>query len=240
MDIQPNEQALIEKWLNAEPNGEPFPVPFEEAWKITGYKQKQHAKRRLTAKKSPLIEGEDYLSQSGQWAAQGRSSDLLFLTCDGFKHFCLMAETDKRRSIRQYFIEAEKNWRLVQEQHSTVAQEVEAENLRLQIAVLDRQNHLIDKEIRCRELDHTLLTCHGAPVVLALRGKSDQVVEVEKATVEVIDEKHNVNFRGQTLKQVAEHLKKTFGVEFKSGTALKQYLEENNAGHLVAQTPRSV
>jgi len=73
-----------------------------------------------------------------------------------------------------------------------------------------------------------------------MRGYRDQVVEVEKPTVEVIDQKHNISFRGQTLKQIADHLKKTFGIEFKSGVALKRYLEENNAGHLIAQTPRSV
>ncbi|PNW54817.1 UNVERIFIED_CONTAM: hypothetical protein BEN50_09065 [Euhalothece sp. KZN 001] len=232
-----NIQDQISLWLKQEQNGEVFPVDFELAWEMAGYKHRKNAQNSIEFN---LIKGEEFLPKEVKIPSGGRPKRSFRLSCDGFKQFCLLARTEAGRQIRQYFIEAEKNWRLVQEQHSTVAQEVEAEKLRLQIAVLDRQNHLIDKEIQCRELDHTLLTCHGAPVVLALRGKSDQVVEVEKPTVEVIDQKHNVSFRGQTLKQVAEHLKKTFGVEFKSGTALKRYLEENNAGHLIAQTPRSV
>lgn len=111
-----------------------------------------------------------------------------------------------------------------------------------ELKALAAQSTVLDKQLELRKLDHTMLTMHGAPIVLALRGKEDQVVEVEKKTVEVIDERHNqsVRFKGQTLKQIADHLKETNGVTFKSGKALKEFLAKQNAEHLVAQTPRSV
>jgi hypothetical protein len=80
--------------IEAERSGVEFPVPFETAWQMAGYKQKGHAKRKLTSTKSRLIENRDYLSTSGKSSHSGRSSDEIWLTCDAFKQFCLLAETD--------------------------------------------------------------------------------------------------------------------------------------------------
>jgi len=223
-------QERINGWLQRERDGEQFPVDFEQAWQIPSYQKRQNA---LINVENNLIEGEEFLPKSVKNPGRGRSKRSFTLSCDGFKQFCLLARTETGRQIRQYFIECEKNWRMIQEKQGTLAEDIELEKLKLQSQILDQQ-------LANKQLDHTLLSLHGVANVLAMRGYRDQVVEVEKPTVEVIDQKHNVSFRGQTLKQIADHLKKTFGIEFKSGTALKRYLEENNAGHLIAQTPRSV
>jgi phage anti-repressor protein len=110
------EQTQVKKWLQAELDGEQFSVDFDVAWVMAGYSRKDHAKRRLTNQSSFLIKGEDYminpnddlLPQSGEWTSEGRLSDRIVLSCDAFKHFCLMAQTTKGREIRQYFIEVEK------------------------------------------------------------------------------------------------------------------------------------
>lgn len=112
--IQFDVQQLVDSWLEAERNGDRFPVPFDTAWVIAGYQQKGHAKRKLTGKTSMLVEGEDYLSRSGEWTDGGRSSDSIQLTCDAFKQFCLMAGTEEGKQTRLYFIAAEKRLKEIQ------------------------------------------------------------------------------------------------------------------------------
>ena len=104
--------------------------------------------------------------------------------------------------------------------------ELANENLRMQKAILDRQD--------------TMLILHGAPIVLALMGRSDQIVETDRPTIEVIDEKHNVRFKGQTVKQVAEHLASNCGIKIKSGAEVRRCLERAGRSDLIAQTPRSI
>lgn len=100
-----DEQNQVQKWLEAEKNGDPFPVDFELAWQMAGYAYKQDACNNV---KNNLEKGIDFLGKSLKNGRRGRSSVSFELTCDGFKHFCLMAKTEKGREIRQYFIEAEK------------------------------------------------------------------------------------------------------------------------------------
>lgn len=124
-----DEQKQVKVWLQAELDGVAFPVDFDIAWQMAGYARKDHAKRRLTNQSSYLVINEDYkidhgdvlLPQSGESTILGRSSDQIVMTCDAFKHFCLMAQTSKGREIRQYFIEVEKNWN-----HNLMQQEIDA------------------------------------------------------------------------------------------------------------------
>lgn len=112
------------------------------------------------------------------------------------------------------------------------AQSEELEALKLALEIEKQRN-------KGRELDSSMLTLHGAPAVLALRGAAGAIVEVEKPTIEVI--KENVKFKGQTLSQVVEFLKKKHGIRnFKSGADLKRFLEGLGKDDLIAQTPRSV
>jgi BRO family, N-terminal domain len=84
------------------------------------------------------------------------------------------------------------------------------------------------------------LSAYGLPTLLLLEGKSDQVVEIDRATIEVIDARSNSRYEGQTLTQINEHLKKTTGKCFKSGAAIKQRLEQLDEGGLIGSLPRSV
>lgn len=141
-DFDPNRyESLVNSWLKAEEGGEQFPVNFDDAWKIAGYSNKGNAKRKLTMRNSFLKESRDYQIQKGEVFIQsdksalcGRSSDLILLTTDAFKHFCLMAETEQGELIRQYFIEAEKAWKLVQAHRPEVAEEMEVLKMKLEIA----------------------------------------------------------------------------------------------------------
>jgi len=104
--------------------------------------------------------------------------------------------------------------------------ELSNENYRLKASDADRQDNRI--------------ALHGLPIALLLEGKSDAIVEVEKPTTEVIDDRFNVRFEGQTLKQMAEYIQSRHGIRFKSGADLKRALIQFGGQDLIAQTPRTV
>jgi anti-repressor protein len=146
--VSSNIRDLIDSWIKDEQEGIQFPVPFDLAWGIAGYSRKDSAKRALTAKNSPLIEGRDFaFHRDVEWTQGGRSSDLIEMTCDAFKHFCLMAKTDQGKEIRQYFIEAEKRWRLVQQVAPEVANEVEIMQMKIELARLEAQKSQSDLQL---------------------------------------------------------------------------------------------
>ncbi len=112
--------------------------------------------------------------------------------------------------------------------------------LELQKEIEQNRTRQLESQERLTERYQRLYEIHGAQVTAFLRGDRDSVIEVDKPTIEIIDENHNVSFEGQTLKQVADYLKQKFGVKFKSGAELKRYLEKHNMDHLIGQTKRSV
>lgn len=128
-------RSYVDEWLKQEQNGERFPVDFDIAWRLAGYSTKQKAQNKLKY----LAEGEDFLTDRLKSSTGGRRSKLIELTCDAFKHFCLLAETEQGRQIRQYFIECEKKWRVVQEQHPSIALEIELQKLRNEGLQLERK-----------------------------------------------------------------------------------------------------
>lgn len=85
-----------------------------------------------------------------------------------------------------------------------------------------------------------LTSMHGAPTALVLLGRSNDVLEIEKPLLEVIDEQHNVKFKGQTLKQVADYVAKRYGIKIKSGADVARILKRHKRDDLIAQTKRSV
>lgn len=141
--VRQDVQSLVDGWLQAERDGVPFPVPFDAAWPIAGYSTKANGKRGLKA----LEEGIDFSSMLMKNGRRGRSSESILLSCDAFKHLCLMAETPEGREVRDYFIESEKRWRLVQQQHPAIAQEIELERLRNEGRGLELQKNQVELQI---------------------------------------------------------------------------------------------
>lgn len=113
------------------------------------------------------------------------------------------------------------------------AQNDRIRELELELEISKSKERVMDRQ-------DSMLTLHGSAVVLALAGRADQIVEVEKPTLEVIDDRHNLRFEGQTLKQVAEYIEKAHGIRFKSGADLKRALLKLGAEGLIAQSPRTV
>lgn len=128
--VKHNLSALVDAWIEAEQRGVCFSVPFDAAWPIVGYSTKSNAKRGLKG----LRKGKHFSSDLMKSNQRGRSTEVIMMTCDAFKHFCLMAETDEGEAIRDYFIEAEKKWKLVQQHAPEIAQEIEVLRLKQEIA----------------------------------------------------------------------------------------------------------
>ena len=84
-----------------------FIVDFDEVWKWIGYNKKSDAKKVLINIKS-LVENKDYkvLRQAPQNLG-GRPSELILLTINCFKKFCLKASTQQSEKIYDYYIKME-------------------------------------------------------------------------------------------------------------------------------------
>jgi hypothetical protein len=105
------------------------------------------------------------------------------------------------------------------------------ENMRLEIQRMDRMS--------------SMTALHGVPTTLCLMGRDNAIVEVEKPTIEVIDDRHNqqTKYSGQTCTQLKDYMKKRFGITFRSGADVQRVLEEIETKFgvsLLAELPRTV
>jgi len=199
-------QNLIDNWLEQEQQGVQFPVDFETAWHIAGYARKDHAKRRL----SKFVEGSDFSSEKGKNGQHGRSSQLIKLTCDAFKHFCLLAETEEGSQIRQYFIECEKKWNLVQKHRPDVVAEIEILQLKLQLAQAEAQKALAEKAVL--DTRHLIVATCPEPVQQKILGY--EIVEKIEYRDRIIQDNRIIN-DGSTVTKTA--LCKRYGFMTKNG-----------------------
>lgn len=232
-----NIQVLIDKWLEQEQRGTRFPVDFDTAWHIAGYSNKANAKRKL----EKLVEGSDFSSVMRKNGQRGRSSHSINLTCDAFKHFCLLAETEEGRQIRQYFVECEKKWKLVEQHHPKVAQEVSIElrKMEMQAEILKLQNENLRIQAELRNIDSTMITLHGAELTLALRGKSDQIVRVEQTVTEVVNPKTQTSDRILTAEQLKKIIKQNTGQTIPSMKWFTDKLREKGRDDLLVPVTRN-
>ncbi len=122
IDNTQNELTIIEKQEleekfqelftleQANPGG--FIIPFELAWKILGYSRSDKAKQGL--ERSDLRSNIDYrIPQLGDSQTSGKPKFDADLTSRGFKKWGLSAPTEKGRLIRDYFIEIETKFKLL-------------------------------------------------------------------------------------------------------------------------------
>lgn len=211
-------ESLVDKWLKDEENGIEFPVDFDIAWQLAGYSRKDVAKRKLL-ESGYFDETQFHISAEMVNRSQGggRKVEIIKLTCDAFKEFCMLSKSETGKITRKYFIECEKKWKLVKQVNPSFSQEIE---------FLHAQERILDKQLKLRELDNTMLLLHGKQVTLALRGYDQAIVEVEKPTLEVIDKRSGDRREGMTTKQLNEYLQQQTGNSFKSGSQVKQILEK--------------
>lgn len=92
---------------------EQFPIELNDAWGWLGFKSKRAAKDLLL---DAFEEGLDFLRELPK-ATGGRPSEVFMLTVDCFKSLGMMANTEKGRKVRKYFLECERQLKeLIREQ----------------------------------------------------------------------------------------------------------------------------
>ena len=222
-------QQLIEQWLQQEKDGVKFPVDFDVAWKIAGYSRKDSAKRALI---NYLIEGEEFSTQRGKLGTVGRSTELIKITCDALKELCMLSRSPQGKATRKYFIEAEKKWKLTQQHFPEVAQSVE-------LVHLDKLIELEKLRYQNNSLDNTMLTLHGKSVVLALRGRNDQIVREEVVVTEVVNKKTGKSDRILSAEQLKKAVYERTGQKIKSLKQFTDALREAGRDDLLVAVERS-
>ena len=160
--------SLINGWVEAEQNGEQFPVPFEMAWQMTGYSTKGNAKRKL---EGFLDKGSEYLSEMIKTSKDGRPVESIHLTCDAFKQLCMVSKTETGKATRLYFIEAEKKWKIVQQVAPAIAEE--AEMIRLKTELAKQEAIKAKAEQATIELRHYVVTALPEPIQQKILGYTE-------------------------------------------------------------------
>jgi phage anti-repressor protein len=115
-----------------------FPIDFDDAWRWIGYTRKENAKSKLVNnfdKNDEYIEAQDFASPNGEAKRGGHNRDLIYLTIECFKAFCMMAGTAKGRAVRKYFLDCEA------ELKRRIAKEKAVRQERVLNFVVDDQHH---------------------------------------------------------------------------------------------------
>jgi very-short-patch-repair endonuclease/phage anti-repressor protein len=95
--------------------GQGFTVDFDNVWKMCGYSKKSNAKRIL----ENFIENDDFCvknvpaqKRAGRILNKhgGSNKEIILLTKDTFKAFCMMANTAKGKEIRRWYIRMESKY----------------------------------------------------------------------------------------------------------------------------------
>lgn len=136
-------------------------------------------------------------------------------------------------SAQSYFAIKTREAEVVVPQQNDRIRELELanENMRLMLEWATRQDNRI--------------ALHGLPIALMLEGKSDAVVEIEKPTIEVFDDRdgQQVKYVGQTCAQLKDYMKSRYGITFKSGKDIERILEKIEAQtgeSLLGSAPRKI
>lgn len=98
---------------------ERFPVDFDDAWKWAGFSSKQMALESLSTYD---LNGADRILNLGlkNPDGRGRPSQHIRITIDAFKELCMVANTQKGKEVRRYFLGCEKALKQVHKTESTL------------------------------------------------------------------------------------------------------------------------
>jgi hypothetical protein len=110
---------------------------------------------------------------------------------------------------------------------------------------LELINENMKLEIQRMGVISSMNSLHGLPTTLTLLGREGSMIEINKPTVEVIDNRHNqqTTYSGQTCAQLKDWMKTRYGIKFKSGEDVKRVLQEVESKFgvsLIAEIPRTI
>lgn len=94
----------ITKYLKSQDD---FPVDFDAFWQWCGFARKDSAKRTLEKNFTQSIDYQ-FFHQVVEKTKRGRPINIVRLTIECAKSFAMLAQTEKGREVRRYFLECEK------------------------------------------------------------------------------------------------------------------------------------
>jgi len=117
---------------------------------------------------------------------------------------------------------AKKYFAIKTRQAETVIPQLQSDNETLRLMIqLERERN------KGKSLDHSIISICGPIVALKMRGcADDEIVEVDRPVLEVLDRQSGDRRRGMSMTQLNAWLKKTTGQSFKSGADVKRFLEQ--------------
>lgn len=189
-----------------------------ELMPLLGYSKWQRfqeaiARAIVSCSNSKNANPEDHFSHlPGSVSGSGRTGDNFKLSRHAC-HLIAMAGDPRKPEIaaaQEYFSAK------VYEAETVIPQQSE------QIEALKLTLEIERNRVRSKELDHTMLTLHGAEIVLTLRGKEDQIVRQEVKTVEVVEPEENRSVKILTPDELKAQVQRRTGQKIRS---LKQFAD---------------
>jgi phage anti-repressor protein len=101
--------ALKDTFVSLLNETNPFPVDFDEAWEWIGYSRKDHAKYGLLQNFENEV--DFHVPNIRDMKKTSRyNPEKIYMTLDCFKSFCMLANTERGKQVRLYYLNLEKEY----------------------------------------------------------------------------------------------------------------------------------
>jgi phage anti-repressor protein len=128
-----------------------FIIDMDDVWKWLGFSRRDHCKRVVEKHFTKDTEYKILLPQIGEQVHGGHNKEKVVMNVETFKSLCLLANTERSKSIRKYYYKLEELLHgLLEEQAKEKQKELEEKNLELienfnNKSRLDKHKFLLDK-----------------------------------------------------------------------------------------------
>lgn len=138
-------EVLKPQFLAMLENQSDFVVDFELIWRWLGYSRKAKAKEHLTKN---FDQNVDYkvLHHEVQNSTGGRPQQVVYVTIDCFKSFCMLSQTAQGKQVRLWYLQIEKEWRELKAQQPKSSLD----------ALVEMVSQMVEQERRQKQLESQL------------------------------------------------------------------------------------
>ncbi len=160
-NLFPTTQNAIQTYVNSK---EQFPVNFDEFWQWVGYARKDAAKRTLEANFKIGID-YDLLHNKVEQVSGAKWIDKIMLSTDCAKSFAMLAQTDKGKEVRYYFLDCEKKLIQLQQnpQHQLLPAEIQKILFRMSFLETENAKHHEFQEKMTKTVSHLVNVMDNMP-----------------------------------------------------------------------------
>ena len=105
------DSALTERFISLLENKDPFPIPLEVLVECEVYSGSKEAKRGL--ERAGFVEGQEFRADrpKNPEGQRGRPKTIIMLSSECFKSLCMLAQNDKGKQARSYYLIIERLWK---------------------------------------------------------------------------------------------------------------------------------